>query len=199
MELTVETINILFFLIPGFISSFIIDSIIVRKESSIAKRIIESLVFTFIIYLITNIMTNVELFASLTSVNGKTSFIFSQNTKFLVTLFLTSTFFPIIIGTILYHDFHMVILRFFKVTNKTSRDTTWQDVFIEQKKFVVIHFKDGRRIFGWPMYYSNIPENGIIYLHEPSWIDDNNNYIDCGTHGMLIKSEDIQFIEFLYH
>lgn len=197
MEITLETINILFFLIPGFISSFIIDSIIVRKESSTVKRIIESLIFTFIIYLITNAISGIELFASLSSKDGQTVFSFSQNNKFLLTLSLTSLLLPIFIGTVLYHDYHMAILRFLKITDKTSRDTTWQDVFVENKKFIVIHLKDERRIFGWPMYYSNVPENGIIYLYEPSWIDDENNYIECGTHGILIKSEEIQFIEFL--
>lgn len=197
MQLTIETINILFFLIPGFISSFILDSIIVRKESHFLNKLIESLVFTFLIYFITSFYVDIELFASITFTNGKPDFSFSNNITFLITVFISSVLIPIIIGTIIFHDYHMIVLRFFHITDKTSRETTWQDVFIDEKRFIVVHFKDERRIFGWPMYYSNIPENGILYLYDPAWIDDENNYIECDTHGMLIKSEDIQFIEFL--
>lgn len=197
MNLTLETVNILFFLIPGFLSSYIIDGIIVRGELSSVKRIVESLIFTFLIYIIVSFFVNIELFAYLASKDGNTSFKFSTNPKFLILLLLISIILPIIIGSILFYDIHMKVLRWCKITNKTSRNTVWQDVFIEQKSFVVVHFKDERRICGWPLYYSNVPKEGFIYICDPSWIDDNNQYLECGTHGILIKSEDVNFIEFL--
>lgn len=197
MELTVETINIIFFLIPGLLSTTIISLIVVRKELSFIDKVVEALIFNFIIYSLTALFVNLEPFASINSSGGSISFSFTSNRMFLTTLLSVSIVFPSLIGGIIYYDLHMRFFRFVKLTNKTSRDTTWQDIFIENKKFLVVHFKDGRRIYGWPLNYSDTPEEGLIYLFNPSWIDEENKYVDCNTHGILIKYEDIEFIEFL--
>jgi len=198
MNITIETLNILFFLIPGLFSSLIIDTIVVRKELTNISRIIEALIFTFLIYVILNLITNIELFATLKLIDGEISLKFTNDKIFLLSLIILTLVLPILIGKVLHSDLHMSILRTLKITDKTSRDTTWQDVFIEQKRNIVIHLKDERRIVGWPMYYSNLPENGFVYLWNPSWIDFENKYIECNTHGILIKSDDIYFVEFLH-
>lgn len=197
MELTVEAINILFFLIPGLLSTTIISLIVVRKELSFIDKVIEALIFNFIIYSLTALFVNLEPFASITSSKSNISFLYTNNRFFLITLLLISVILPSFVGCIIYYDLHMRFLRFIKLTDKTSRATAWQDIFIEHKKFLVIHFKDGRRIYGWPLNYSDTPDEGLIYLFNPSWIDDDNKYIDCNTHGILIKYVDIEFIEFL--
>jgi hypothetical protein len=61
-----------------------------------------------------------------------------------------------------------------------------------------VNLKDERRLYGWPMYYSDDPQEGFIYLYQPSWIDDKENkLIECNTHGMLIQFDKIDFIEFI--
>lgn len=197
MGLTVEAINIIFFLIPGLLATTIISLIVVRKEISFIDKVIEALILNFIIYSMTAIFVNLEPFASITSSKEVISFSFTSNRTFLITLLSITILFPSLIGGIIYYDFHMRLLRFIKLTDKTSRVTTWQDIFIENKKFLVAHFKDGRRIYGWPLNYSDTPDEGLIYLYNPSWIDDDNKYVDCNTHGILIKYEDIELIEFL--
>jgi L-rhamnose mutarotase len=92
----------------------------------------------------------------------------------------------------------MRFLRLIRVTNNTSRGTTWLDVFTEQKKYVTINFVDGKRLFGWPQYYSNNPEEGMLYISEPSWLDEENNEIKIKvTNGILIVNKlNIDNIEF---
>lgn len=197
MNITLETINILFFMIPGLCASFIIDTIIVRKDLTAISRIIEALIFTFLIYVFLSFITNIELFATLKLIDGEISLKFTDDKIFLLSLIILTIVLPIIVGKVMFSDWHMRVLRTLKITDKTSRDTTWQDVLIEQKRNIVIHLRDERRIYGWPMYYSNLPENGFIYLWNPSWIDMENKYIECNTHGILIKSDDIYFVEFL--
>jgi len=50
MEVTFEALALLIFLLPGFVSSNILDHIMVRKPKDHFGRIIEALVFSFIIY-----------------------------------------------------------------------------------------------------------------------------------------------------
>ncbi len=91
----------------------------------------------------------------------------------------------------------MKFLRLIGVTRKTARDTVWLDVFTDKVKNVIINQKDGRRIYGWPEYYSNTPENGMIYLANPAWVD-NGEYIDLDIDGIfLIAKDNIESIEFM--
>jgi len=38
----------------------------------------------------------------------------------------------------------------------------WFDVFYDVKKHIIINFENGRRIYGWPVYYSNDPDKQYI-------------------------------------
>lgn len=56
--------------------------------------------------------------------------------------------------------------------------------------------KDGVRIFGWPEFYSNTPEEGILYLYAPAYVVD-GKYEDIGVRGiMLLDRSSIGSIEF---
>lgn len=195
MELTVEAINILFFLIPGFISSVILGAIVVRRELSVAEKLVEGLILSFINYSIITIFVQIEPFAYLIKGRDTLSFSFTQNIYFLLILLSVSVFVALTLGAVLFHDLHMQLLRFLKITKNTSRDTTWQDIFIEMNQYLVVTFKDGKRLYGWPLYYSDSHKDGLLYLSDPAWIDDDGNYNDCKTHGILIKYADLELIE----
>ena len=53
-----------------------------------------------------------------------------------------------------------------------------------------VRLSDGRRLFGWPLYYSNQPEEGLLYLYDPAWIDKDGKYIDLDAHGILLTRKD---------
>ena len=89
------------------------------------------------------------------------------------------------------------MLRWMRLTHRTARDNTWIDIFVDQRRYVEVTFTDGRRLFGWPHYYSNHPEEGLLYLYDPAWIDGNGNYIDLDAHGIqLTKRDGIESIVF---
>lgn len=56
MNISTETLTIFVFLIPGFVSSLIIQTIIVRKEKDNFSKIIEALVFSFFIYVVISVV-----------------------------------------------------------------------------------------------------------------------------------------------
>lgn len=197
MNITYETINILLLLVPGFIATRIIDAITQRREQNDVGRLVEALIFSFLIYAIVNLFTDWQpIFRAVTS-GEVTTYKFSTDHILLMTIAIFTALVPITIGVILHYDLFMKVLRFLRITDKTWRDSLWQDVFIEQKRFLVINLKDERRIYGWPMYYSNDPKEGFIYLYNPAWIDEDGKYVECGTHGILIQMENIDSIEFI--
>ncbi len=197
MTFTYETVNILLLLVPGFISTRILDTIIHRKEQEISATLFEALTFSFAIYALANLFIEWKPIFHATKQGELAKYEFSTDGNLIIIITILTIIVPTTIGAILHHDLILKLFRVLHITDKTSRDTTWQDVFVEQKRFVVIHLKDGRRIYGWPMYYSNDPIEGFIYLFQPAWIADHGKYIECGTHGMLIQLENIDFIEFM--
>lgn len=189
-----ETLQILILLLPGIISSKVLDFFIARKKPEPFEKILESLVFSMIIYVLFTFFSDkspVYLCAE------KTGYFLKYNAIGFLGLFIISLFIPVIFGVCHTYDFPMNILRRFKLTNRTSRDTIWYNVFCDLKTHIIINFENGRRIYGWPMYYSDDPAKPYIFLHKPAWIDEGKfTYLDIK--GILITSEQkIESVEFL--
>jgi len=199
MKLTYETINLLMLLIPGLISSSIYGGLR-RKEfsnSSSFEKIVDSLIFTFLVYIAVNLSYSWEPLAQAIKNGSEVTYRLS-NDKVLILLTLSyALLIPIAWSAITHHDLHMKVLRWLKLTDRTSRDTAWDDVFINEKRFITIHLKDERRLTGWPLYYSNNPDEGFIYLSQVAWIGEDNDYIESQSHGILISKESIDLIEFM--
>ena len=201
MNLTAETLAIFMYLIPGFLSSLILNSVVVRKSKANLSKLVEALVFSFTIYVIISIFTGQSPVAiNVSTVNDATTYVTTFNESVLVPVFLLALLLPLAIGASITHDWHMKLLRSIQVTNKTSRETIWLDVFTDLKKRnVVVNLTDGTRVFGWPMYYSNNPEEGKLYLYSPAYFKEDGQIQKLPIHGMFIVNKDkIDTIEFLH-
>lgn len=198
MNISIETLTIFVFLIPGFVSSLIINTIVVRKGKDNLSKIIEALVFSFFIYVVISVVNGESpVLLHSDQINNKTTYSISYNSNVVIPVAVLSIILPILLGFLSTTDMHMKLLRKLKITNKTARETVWLDVFTEQKRYVIVNLADGRRVFGWPMYYSNNPEEGCLYLYNAAWIDDEGKYIDLKIHGLfLVKRNNIESIEF---
>ena len=197
MKLTYETINLLMLLMPGLISSNIFE--LLRRKSAVSnfEKITQSFIFTFLIYITVNITYKWEPLAqAVKSPNGITYQISTDISLILLTI-AYAIILPVIWGSIVHHDFHMKLLRFFELTDRTSRDTAWDDVFTNEKRFLTVHLNDERRITGWPLYYSNNEDEGFIYLSQSAWLSPDNEYVDTESHGILISKDKIDLIEFM--
>ena len=200
MGVSYETLTVFVFLIPGFLSSIILNCVIVRKEKDNLSIIVEALVFSLLIYFaifLINLSSPITIIDSQKDNVSTYSIRFQSDVLFAV-MFL-AVIFPLAIGASINRDWHMWLLRKAKITTKTARANIWLDLFADQDRYVIVNFSDGRRLFGWPMYYSNTlaPEERSLYLYDPSWIDADGEYIDLGIHGILLTKEElIESIEF---
>ncbi|MBL7075537.1 hypothetical protein ISS37_09910 [candidate division KSB1 bacterium] len=191
---TFQALQILIFLIPGFISATILDVFIVRKEKKEFGKIIEALIFSMIIYIIYSLISG----KSPVVLNQiEKSITYSYDSKSFLLLGLLSIATPTVLSFLITNDWHMKLARGLLISRKTARSSVWFDVFCDIKKHVIVNFENGRRIYGWPMYYSNNPENPYIFLFEPSWVE-GDKFVDLDLEGILITPEQkIESIEFL--
>lgn len=197
---TFQALQILIFLIPGFISATILNGLIVRKEKKEFERIVEALIFSMLIYTIYSVVSGRS---PITLNQIEKSITYSYDSKSFLWLGLLSIGIPTVLSFFVTNDWHMKVARQLRISRKTARSSVWFDVFCDIKKHVIINFKNGRRIYGWPMYYSNKPENPYIFLFRPAWIVEDkksqkSKYVFLEVEGILITPEQkIESIEFL--
>lgn len=138
--------------------------------------VIESLVFSFLIYAcLAPFFGGSPVSIEVTPAEGRTTYRPTVDPSFLTCAMGLAVLFALAAGASITHDFHMRILRWMRLTHRTARDNTWIDIFIDQRRYVEVTLTDGRRLFGWPLYYSNQPEEGLLYLYDPAWIDDDDD------------------------
>ena len=191
MRLTTETLTLFFLLVPGFVSSAVLNALVVRQTTGRVSHVIEALVFSFLIYAcLAPFFGGSPVSIEVTPAEGQTTYRPTVDPSFLICAMGLAVLFALAAGASITHDFHMRILRWMRLTHRTARDNTWIDIFIDQRRYVEVTLTDGRRLFGWPMYYSNQPEEGLLYLYDPAWIDDDDRYVDLDVHGILLTRKD---------
>jgi len=190
-----QALQILIFLIPGFISSSILNSLIVRRdERREFPAVIEALIFSMLVYTAYAVIRGTSPIAL--DQQGQAPTLSYEAMGFLW-LLLISVVLPMSMSFLVTTDLHMKIARGLRITRRTSRSSTWFDVFYDIKTYVIIDFDNGRRVYGWPMYYSDNPEDQYVFLHDPYWIE-GEEFIETGLKGLLITpAQRIEFIEFL--
>lgn len=191
---TFQALQILIFLIPGFISATILDALVVRKEKKELGKIIEALIFSMLIYTIYSAVSGRSPIA-LNQIEK--SITYSYDSKSFLWLGLFSIGIPVVLSFLITNDLHMKVARTLLISKRTARSSTWFDVFYDRKRDIIINFENGRRIYGWPEYYSEDPEKPYIFLHKPAWIKE-EEFVDLNVEGILITPEQkIECIEFL--
>ena len=191
MRLTAETLTLFLLLVPGFVSSAVLNAIVARPAKGHVGHVIEALVFSCLIYAcLAPFFGGNPVSVEVTAVEGQTTYRPTADPGFLVSAMGLAVAFALAVGASTTHDLHMKMLRWMRVTYRTARDSTWLDIFIDQQRYVEITFTDGRRLFGWPLYYSNQPEEGLLYLYDAAWIDDGGNYVELNAHGILLTKRD---------
>lgn len=191
---TFQALQFLIILIPGFISAKILDSLVVRKQDfKDLEIIIQALIFSLLIYTI----------GSIIGINSPIAFdpdnyliLVPQPWSF-VWLILVSVGIAILFAVIMNQGWLMWLMRFLKITRKTSKISVWNDVFDTKPHRVIVDFLDGGQVFGWVEYFSDYCENPFIYLAQPQWIK-KGKFENTGLDGLLITPDQkIRFVEFL--
>lgn len=200
MDISLEAFALLVPLLPGFVASSVLDHVVVRKPKDNLNKIIEALVLSFIIYAVVVGLVGIPAFeipeGAADVPRLATSLI---NQSFVWLALVIALVLPLILGFLSATDFHMRLLRLVRVTNKTARETTWLDVFADQRRYVIVNLTGRRRVFGWPMYFSNDRDEGLLYLHDPAWVNEDGTYTELDIHGLfLVEPGSIESIEFTH-
>lgn len=198
MSISYETLTILAFLIPGFIASGVAGAFVPRQTRQATSWLIEALVASLVVYtLISLIFGGTAVQMTTEDSRGHDALGLHFQAAFLLPLLVASLLLGIGLGVVRSKDLHMKVLRAVRLTRLTGHPSTWYGAFTIQRRPIIVNLTSGQRVFGWPYYYSDSFEEGIIYLTRPAWVIAEGEYRELSDiHGILIDRSRIAFIEF---
>ena len=208
MNVSTEALNLLLLFLPGAISSWVLTTALRRRTPEPLHRLLEAIAFTLatttLLALAGAAIGAPPVLPPLALEAGRLA-VRDGGGLTLAALLMLAVLLPLPIARALTRDRHMALLRRLGITTRTSRDSTWEDVFTEQgDRFVVLELADGRRLQGYPRYWSDNPEEGFVYLSRPAWLVRTEGeggtaadvLRDTGQHGLLIHRGELRWVEF---
>lgn len=177
-----SVLELLLALLPGFLTAEVIGVLVLREERKPLDRIIQALIYTFLSHVLWS--TVGWLFPDDVAVQLMGLGLCAMVWGLLLTWLINS-------GKA--HEF----LRRIGLTQTTSRPNEWYDAFYRRQWHVILHLNDGRRLFGWPLIYPQLPEKGHIFLTGAQWLDRGDDARPCPRVDFLIHVSDVRFVEFV--
>jgi len=189
---TSEIVGLVYKLLPGFVAAWIFHGLTAHPKPTPFERVVQALIFTaFTQAIVIPIGVVLIWFGGHLFTIGQ----WTESSALVVGVIVAIGLgfgFVTLANTNKLHD------RLFKwgITKRTAYPSEWYSSFHRNPRFVYLHLKNGRRIWGWPEEWPDQPANGHFVLQNPEWIlDDNRRMPLLLTERFLIPAVDVSMIE----
>lgn len=186
-----QTLVALLILLPGFVSARIARSISAQGQQSELERVIEALIFSFFNYVI-----YVVLFGTSLPIEWLPSFqVHRWRVLFLAVM---ACFLGLLWGVVRSKDVILRPLRAWGLTERTSRQSVWNDAFLSLEGIAQVGLKDGRNLIGRISRYSDADGERSLFLEGAYWVVDDGPLVEIPGKGILLTDKaEIEFVMFL--
>jgi len=192
--MSTEIIQVIQYLLPGFIAAWIFYSLTPHEKENQFERTIQALIATTFIQAIVSAMK------ALAFCLGETVYSFGtwSSLSNQVIPLLLSIMFGLSISHFYNTDKLHQLLRQIGLTTRTSKPSVWSNVLSRKAGYATLHLKDERRLSGWIHEWPTKVQSEHFAIMWPIWL------LDDGTHQRLenvsevmISAEEVLWIEFL--
>jgi len=199
---SLQALAVLFILLPGFLAAYVLQMLVTRPKQSDLEKVVEALIFSFIIYFASAPVLRQRLPVSWHNVTegGVTSWVIDVTYwKLLVMLVLLPLAFGLISAFLMQRDYLLRFFRHIDLTDRTSRASTWKDVLQDVEGVAQVELADGRSLMGWVRYYSDDSEDASIFLERAAWVNADSSGLEPidGPGILLTKEAKIRCVMFL--
>ena len=186
-----QTLVALLVLLPGFVSARIARAISAQAQQSELERVIEALIFSFFTYVV-----YIALFGTALPIEWAPSFeVHRWRVVFLAGM---ACVLGLIWGIVRSKDLALGFLRKWDLTERTSRESVWNDVFSSLQGTAQIGLHDGRNLIGWVGRYSDSGDERSLFLERASWVKDDGSLVPIDGEGILLTDKaEIEYVMFL--
>jgi hypothetical protein len=201
-----EALAALFILLPGFLSARLAETISSRNKQTELERIIEALLFSFFTYFIFVVCFSPQIplsWAIKPDGAGAQHYVFAVDYKRFLALVGIAVFLGLVWGWLQGHDLVAKVLKKLRLTDRTSRESLWKDVFLSQRAgYVQVELADGRSALGYVSAYSDSGKERALFLRNAAWVtrDAQGNEISVDIPGpglLLTDKSEIKYVMFL--
>lgn len=191
-----DIVPILLFLLPGFLTTRVIGILAIRRESDSFDKVIQAFVFTFVNMLCFSVARWV-----LEHLSGlKFDRVDFYTTGNLVLMVTCSVGIGLACSWEINNEPLLRKLRGLGLTKKTYKPGVWMETFQHVERYVVVHLVDGRRVYGFPRFYSDRDGERSLFLEDASWLNDQNNLLNQTRMSIYLDEKSgillIEFIDF---
>ncbi len=185
--------ELLLFLLPGFVAAAIFYSLTSYPKPSQFERVIQALIFT--LFIKATVIITGYLFIKTGNFNSIEEW--NRGTLSFISSIAIAVIFGLVLSYLANNDTIHKWLRCIGITKETSFPSEWFSSFLKPA-FVILHFNDGSRLYGWPAEWPSEPTKGHFSIVDPSWISkEGKEERITGVSNILIDVKDVRWVEFL--
>jgi hypothetical protein len=181
----------LLILLPGFVSARIARALSAQAAQSELERVIEALIFSFFTYVI-----YIASFATSLPIEWQPSF--QVHRWRVVSLAGMACVLGVLWGVVRSKDLALGLLRRWGLTERTSRESVWNDVFSNLDGAAQVGLHDGRNLIGWVGRYSDSGGERSLFLERAAWVQEDGSLVAVQGEGILLTDKaEIEYVMFL--
>lgn len=187
-----DFVSVLQYLLPGFVSAWVFYGLTSYPKPSQFERVVQAMIFTLFtqvtINIVESILNYIGKYWSVANWSDSSSLIWS---------IIIALFMGLVFSYFANNDKLHKLLRYINITHEGSFPSEWFKAFLNVT-YVVLHFNDERRLYGWPIEWPSVPTEGHFLIAYPSWLLDNGEEKRIvGVRNILVNSKDVKWVEFL--
>ncbi|HEY6444879.1 MAG TPA: DUF6338 family protein [Acidobacteriaceae bacterium] len=217
MPTSLVALEIFLILLPGFAAAYVVQQLATRRTQSDLERVIEALLFSFIIYvcfaaanhgrlpfnLQKQSVTETEPGGAFPTGNSAAApaetsadqddagqtIVWNAGSLGL----LAGITFVFAILAILYinHDGNRLFRRL-HLTERTTRSSIWTDIFESEagrEQIVQVELPGNRSVLGVLLYYSDDPDENSLFIAKAAWVTSEGEQIPIPGQGILLTKQ----------
>ena len=186
-------IDVLTFLLPGFVSAAIFHSLTPDPRPIPFERVVQALIFTIFIQVGTfGVETGLTWIGPWFWSIG----VWSEQTGIAWSLAL-AVLLGVVIAWIANTDQLHSRLRKLGLTRQTSFSSEWYGALSQSRGYLVLHLTGERRLYGWAVEWPNTPEHGNFVMAEAEWLVDGKSVKLEGVAQIVIRAQDVEMVELM--
>lgn len=191
MPTSLVALEIFLILLPGFAAAYVVQQLATRRMQSDLERVIEALLFSFLIYVCFAAAEGGVLPFSVRKGSGETGDTIVWNPAHLGVLAGITFGFAVLAILYINHDGNRLFRRL-RLTERTTRSSIWTDIFESEagrEQIVQVELPGNRSVLGVLLYYSDDPDENSLFIAKASWVDANGDQIPIPGQGILLTKQ----------
>jgi len=184
-------LEIFLILLPGFAAAYVVQQLATRRNQSDLERVIEALLFSFVIYVGFSAANRGQLpFHVQHGSAGSSDSIAWEPAG--VGLLAAITFgFSLFAVVYINYDGNR-LFRKLHLTERTTRNSIWTDIFESEagkEQVVQVELSGSRSVLGVLLYYSDDPDESSLFVTRAAWVTSDGEKIPIPGQGILLTKE----------